>query len=209
MRVIVTSVPGAGKSTILQIIKQRLPKVEIVSVGDIMFEIAKEKFGLNDRDEIRKTLSIRDWRYVQEQAAKKIDQMKSKFLIIDTHIALKSPHGYFPGLPDHIAKAIKPDGIIILEFNPADVLARRKKDLKLRKPEPTEIGTIRVPRTKRDIETEREIEEHQKVNREYGYIVGNVANCAVKIIDLRFKERKPFEQAYKGAEEIIKELEIG
>lgn len=208
MRIVVTSVPGAGKSTILQLVKKKVPEVKIVNVGDIMFEIAKKKFKLKDRDEIRKKLSIKDWRYVQELAAKKIGKIKSKMLIIDTHVALKSPHGYFPGLPDHIAKLINPDKLILLEFNPSDVLIRRKKDLKLKKPEPTEIGTIRIPRAERDIETEEEIEQHQKVNREYAYIIGNVANCAVKIINLRFKEKKPYEQAYKGAEEIIKELKI-
>ncbi len=206
MKIIVVSVPGAGKSTILELVKKKVPRVKIVSVGDVMFELAKKKFKLKDRDEIRKKLSIKDWKYVQGLTAKKISKIKSKILIIDTHLALKSPHGYFPGLPDYIVKLIKPDRLIVLEFNPDDVLARRKKDLKLKKPESTEIGTIRVPRKKRDIETKKAIEEHQKINREYAYVVGNVANCTVKIIDLRFKQKKSYEQAYKGAEKIIEEL---
>jgi len=206
MKIIVVSVPGAGKSTILQLVKKEMPKVKIVNVGDIMFEIAKKKFKVKDRDEIRKTLSIKDWRHVQGLTYKKVAKMRSKMLIIDTHLALKSPHGYFPGLPDHVVELLKPDKLIVLEFNPGVVLARRKKDLKLKARKRTKIGTIRKPRKKRDIETKKAIEEHQKVNREYAYVVGNVANCAVKIVDLKFKQKKPYEHAHVGAEKIIEEL---
>ena len=205
MRIIVTSVPGAGKSTILEIVKKKMPKVKIVNVGDVMFEITKKKLNVKDRDEMRK-LPINDWKKLQELAYKKIAKMRSRLLIIDTHVTLKSPHGYFPGIPDEDAELLNPDKLILLEFNPTDVAKRRMADLKLKKPKKTKVGTVRKPRKKRDIETKKAIEEHQKMNRDYAHIVGNVARCAVKTVDLSFKQKKPYEQAIKGAEEIIKEL---
>ena len=81
MRIIVTSVPGAGKSTILEIVKKKMPKVKIVNVGDVMFEITKKKLNVKDRDEMRK-LPINDWKKLQELAYKKIAKMRSRLLIM-------------------------------------------------------------------------------------------------------------------------------
>lgn len=203
MRIIVAAVPGAGKTTVLQLVKKKLPNVKIVSVGDLMFEVARKKFKIKNRDEMRKKLSVEEHRYAQKAAYKKIAKMKNKIILIDTHLSVKTPGGYFPGLSDELAKLIKLDRIILLEFNPKDIIKRRKKDAKLKKIESAEIGTIRMPR-EREIETEKEIEEHQQFNRHYAFIVANVADATVKILNLRFKEKKPFEHAKKAAEEIIK-----
>jgi adenylate kinase len=203
MKIIVASVPGAGKTTILQLVKKKLPEARVVSVGDLMFEVAREKFKIKNRDEMRKKLSVKEHRYAQKMAYRKIAKMKDKIVLIDTHLSVKTPKGFFPGLSDELAKMIRLDGIILLEFNPKDVIKRRKKDAKLKKIESAEIGTIRTPR-EREIETEAEIEEHQQFNRHYAFIVGNVADAPVKILEFRFKERKPFEHAKKAAEEIVK-----
>jgi adenylate kinase len=54
MKIIVAAVPGAGKTTTLEYVKKILPEAKVVNVGDLILEIAREKFGIKDRDELRK-----------------------------------------------------------------------------------------------------------------------------------------------------------
>ncbi len=202
MKILVTAVPGAGKTTILKYVKRKMPKVKVVNVGDLMFDIAKKRFGIKNRDEMRKKLSIENHRFAQRKAYEKIAKMKNKIILIDTHLSVKTPMGFFPGISDDLAKLAKIDIIIVLEFNPKDVIERRKKDLPRKKFESVETGVIRIPR-QRDIETEKEIELHQEFNRQIAFIVGNVADAAVKIISLRTPQKKPFEHAKIAANKII------
>jgi adenylate kinase len=152
---------------------------------------------------MRKKLTIKEHRYAQHSAYEKIAKIRDKIILIDTHLSVKTPKGYFPGISDDLAKLVGLDSIVLFEFNPKDVIKRRKKDAKLKKIEAAEVGTIRIPR-QREIETEAQIKEHQEFNRNYAFIVANVADATVKILDLRFKEKRSFDQAKKAAEEIIK-----
>lgn len=182
------AVPGAGKTTILSYVKKKMPSIRIVNVGDLIFEVAKKKFNIMSRDDLRKKLKVEQQRFAQEYAYKKISKMKEKVVLIDTHLSVKTPNGFFPGMSDHVVSTLKPDAIILLEFNPKDVKNRRTKDVKRR----------------RDVETEEEIEEHQKFNRNFASAAAAVVGCPVEVVDLRFREREKFEHAKKAADEIIK-----
>jgi adenylate kinase len=188
MKIIVASVPGGGKSTVLKFVKKKLPKAKIVTAGDIYLEIARKKYGITDRDEMRKKLTIEQQKKIQEIVAKRISKMREKILFINTHIAIKTPYGFFPALSEKTMGIMKPDLIVLLEFNPKDILKRRLADKK----------------RKRDIESLEEIEQHQMINRNSAFDVASDTECPVKIINLRFKEKKPFDQAKRGAEEIVK-----
>lgn len=206
MKMIVAAVPAAGKSTVLQLVKKQCPEVKIVIFGDLMFEIAKKKFGIKDRDEMRKKISVNNYKNIQEIVSKEISEMPEKSIIIDTHLSIKMPNGFYPGVPENIASMIKPDSVVILEYDPKEIVKRRKKDAELKSQKVTEIGTVRIPRGKRDIDSEKGIRQHQEFNRILAFVIGNFAGCSVKIIDLTFKEKKPFEHAIKASEEIVKEL---
>lgn len=188
MKIIVVSVPGGGKSTILNYVKKKLPKARIVTTGDIYFQMARKKFGIKDRDDLRKKLTLPQHMYVQKKVAEKVSKIKAKILFINTHITVKTPFGYYPATTETTMKVMKPDSIILLEFRPEDILARRLAD-KTRK---------------RDIESLEAIEEHQIINRNSALDIASDTECPVKIINLRFKEKKPFDQVRKGAEEIVK-----
>jgi adenylate kinase len=188
MKIIVTSVPGGGKSTVLNFVREKLPEVKIVTAGDLYLQEASKKYGITDRDRLRKKLTIEQQREIQENVARKISKIKAKILLINTHVTIKTPYGYFHALSEKTMRIMKPDMIVLLEFNPEDILKRRVADKK----------------RKRDIESLEAIEEHQIINRNTALDVASETECPVKIIDLRFKEKKPFEQARKGAEEIIK-----
>jgi adenylate kinase len=128
VKIIVTAVPGAGKSTILKKVLEKIPSIKIVNFGDIMLEEASRRFGINDRDELRKKLNFKDYRILQEDAAKVIARMEGD-LIVDTLAVVKTVYGYYPGLPSRVVEILDPDAIVFLEFRPEDILARRMKDL--------------------------------------------------------------------------------
>ena len=187
MKIIVGAVPGAGKTTILKLVKKKMPGARIVNVGDLILELASKKMRIS-RDELRKKLSLEQQREFQEEAYKKIARMRSKLIFIDTHLCIKTPKGYFPGVSEETARLIKPEMIILLEFKPKDIIQRRLRD----------------PTRKRELESEEEIDEHQRFNRQFAISAASSVQAAVEIIDLRFKEKKPFEHAEKAAEEIVK-----
>ena len=188
MKIIVASVPGAGKTTVLNFVKKKLPSAKIVNVGDLILKIAKKKFKIKDRDELRKKLSLEQQRELQEEAYKKISEMEGKYVFIDTHLAIKTPKGYFPGLSEKTVEIIKPELIIVLEFPPKDILERRLKDKKRR----------------RDIEDEEEIAEHQRINREFAIAAASDAQAAVEIISFEERQKKDFEHAKIAAEKIVR-----
>jgi adenylate kinase len=192
MKIIVVAVPGGGKSTVLEYVKKKIPEAKIVTAGDIFLEIASKKYGIKDRDELRKKLTLEQQREIQEKVARRIAKMKGKILLINTHVTIKTPYGYFHALSEKTMKIMKPDMIILLEFDPKDVLKRRIADKS----------------RKRDIESLEEIEEHQMINRNVAFDVASQFECPVKVINLRFKEKIPFEQAIRGAKEIIKMIRL-
>jgi adenylate kinase len=188
MKIIVTAVPGSGKTTVLKYIKKKIPDAKIVSEGDIVFEIAAKKFRIKNRDELRKKLSISQQRVLQTAAIRKISAMKNKILLIDSHLSIETPEGYLPGLPEKAVHAIKPDMIVVLEFRPSDILKRRKKDKK----------------RKRDLAGLKEIFEHQKINREFAITAASQAQATVEIIHFSRKQIVPYSHAWFAARKIAK-----
>lgn len=188
MKFVVGAVPGAGKTTVLKYVKKKMPQIKIVNVGDLILDVAMKRFKIRDRDELRKRLTVEQQRFVQDYAYKKISKMRDKVVLIDTHFSIETPSGFFPGISDRVVRLIKPNAIILLEFNPRDVNQRRAND----------------PTRRRDVETEEQIGEHQKINRNFASTAASVAECPVEIVDLRFVQKKDFDQARKGADEIVK-----
>lgn len=188
MRVVVAAVPGSGKTTIMRLVKERMPKVRIVNVGDMIFDLAKERLHVKDRDELRKIFTIEQQRSFQEETAKEIAKMRDKDIIIDTHTSVKTPNGYFPGLSEKTAHEIKPDVIVVLEYRPQDIAERRRRD----------------DSRNRDEDTAKQIEEHQESSKQFAFDAAEHVEAEVKVIDLRYKQKKPFEHTAKAADEIVK-----
>ncbi len=165
MRIIVAGVPGAGKTTIMEEVSRRV-NYKIVNYGDIMLQMALEKNFVKHRDEMRK-LPIELQRKLQSEAARKIGSMEK--VIIDTHLTIKTPSGYFPGLPRWVLDEINPNLIVIVEAEPHEIIRRRKKD------------TSR----KRDYETSEEIEEHIQANRYAGFACSILTGAPIMILQNR------------------------
>ena len=203
MKIILLAVPGAGKTTIIQFVQKLRPHVKHIVYGDIMLEIAQSQSHTNvrNRDDLRK-LPISQQKQIQKEAAHHIASIEGD-VIIDTHASVKTPVGYWSGLPANIIKEIGPDLIVLLEFNPGVVITRRHKDMTIQKPTKTETGIIINPRPSRDHENREEIELHQDINRHYAIASVYSIGCPLNIIDLRFTEEKDFHHTEVASTEII------
>jgi adenylate kinase len=163
MRAIVAGIPGAGKTTVLSLVK-KLMNVEIVNFGDLMFDHAKNI--VKDRDEMRK-LDINTIKELQIKTAATLTKFKDKQLIIDTHFVVKTNAGFMPGLNEEMLKIIKPNLLILIKAKPEEILRRRKEDLT----------------RKRDIETLEELEEHEKISISYLINYSTLAFCPFIIVN--------------------------
>ena len=129
-KIILVGIPGVGKTTLLttmvEILKNNKKNVVVINYGSLMFDVAKEN-GLTDRDQLRK-LSVSEQQRLQKIAAEKISSHEEEVVIIDTHAFINSPEGYYPGLPEHVLKIIKPTNFVSVSAKPEEIYNRRMKD---------------------------------------------------------------------------------
>ena len=123
-------IPGVGKTTLLsrivEILKNHKRNMYVISYGTLMFEVSKEN-GVTDRDDLRK-LPVSEQQRLQKVVAEKISAHTEEIIIIDTHAFINSPEGYYPGLPEHVLKIIKPTNFISVSAKPEEIYNRRMKD---------------------------------------------------------------------------------
>ncbi len=135
--IVVTGVPGVGKTTVLNKLLEMLKSEGIEAVvsnfGDYMFKVASEKGLVKHRDEIRRLplqtqLELQRWaaQAIVKDAAEKLGE--KGVLIVDTHSVIKTPSGYWPGLPRHVIEELRPDSIVVIEADPELIIARRQRD---------------------------------------------------------------------------------
>jgi len=162
VRVIVTGVPGVGKTSVMEGVAHAAA-VPIVNYGTVMFEEAKAHKLVAHRDEIRK-LPAEVQRHVQAVAGEKVGKMTDA--IIDTHCLIRTTEGYLPGIPMTVLTMIAPHVVVLVEAPPAQIYARRAKD---------------ATRT-RDPDSVESIAEHQQMNRAAATAMGVISGATVKIV---------------------------
>ncbi|MDI6883652.1 MAG: adenylate kinase [Hadesarchaea archaeon] len=174
--VVVTGVPGSGKTTVIEAALKQLKTqgitYEFLNYGDIMLELMREREGVSDRDDMRK-VSTGPYREIQREAGKRIARAaERKPVLVDTHCFVRKPEGYYPGLPRWVLEELKPESIVIIEATPEEVAERRTKDATRR----------------RDKELIQEIEEHQLLNRSAAAAYAAFSGAPVRIIQNRDKK---------------------
>ena len=133
--IVVTGIPGTGKTTVcnelVKLAKQIGRKVEVINYGTIMVELSRKSGETLHRDEMRKSgLTLQ--RNLQAEAAKIISKKAAEaeeYVIVDTHMSIKTVDGYWAGLPSHVLQLLNPDMFILVEAEPHEVLSRRLKDI--------------------------------------------------------------------------------
>ena len=129
-KIILVGIPGVGKTSLLaqvvESLKEKNKVVSVVNYGTLMFDVAKEN-GLKDRDNLRK-LPVLEQQKLQKIAAEKIAAHDEEITIIDTQAFISSSEGYYPGLPEHVLKIIKPSNFVSVAAKPEEIYNRRMKD---------------------------------------------------------------------------------
>ncbi|BEP17512.1 adenylate kinase [Pyrofollis japonicus] len=135
--IIVTGVPGVGKTTVLNnvraLLDERGRKYMIVNFGDYMFKVASMRGLVKHRDELRHLPLLKQLE-LQEYAAEaiRLDAEKTlnggDILFVDTHAVIRTDTGYWPGLPENVVKALQPDSIVVIEAPPEVIVKRQQRD---------------------------------------------------------------------------------
>ena len=167
-RVIITGVPGVGKTTVvtgaLKSLEGEGISYKILNFGTSMFDVAQTEGIVRDRDEMRK-LDKDIQKRLQKLAAQAIAREEGD-VIIDTHASIKTPGGYLAGLPEWVLRELMPDTIVLVETNEDQILLRRLSD---------ETRT-------RDLEGSYGIAEHQQFNRAIAAAYSMFTGCSIKYI---------------------------
>jgi adenylate kinase len=167
-KVIITGVPGVGKTTVvneaLKKIKEEGVEYKSINFGTFMFDVAINDKIVEDRDQMR-TLDRAVQKRLQQRAAQAIAKVPGNVLI-DTHASVKTPKGYFAGLPEWVLREIMPDCIVLVEADNDQILMRRLTD----------------ETRSRDKEGSRSIAEHQQFNRSIAAAYAMVTGCTVKVV---------------------------
>ncbi|MEM0118616.1 MAG: adenylate kinase [Conexivisphaerales archaeon] len=168
-RILVGGLPGVGKTTVLNSVAEQIRssgmQVELVVFGSVMLEEAK-KMGVTDRDQLR-FLPVQQQRSLQVKAAKKINSISADFVLIDTHFVIRTPEGFWPGLPIDVLREINPTHIIMIRAPVQAIISRREQD-KARK---------------RDFEPAEQIEQELELSRQFMVVASAETGAPMKVID--------------------------
>lgn len=123
--VVVTGVPGVGKTTLCRRVSKDLGYTYI-NYGDLMLDIAKSE-DLASTDSEMFSLDIDAQQKIWNGAALKIKDMDR--ILVDLHGVDQSPIGYILSLPIEV---ISPDIIVVIESSMDNILGRRHRDTKER-----------------------------------------------------------------------------
>jgi adenylate kinase len=167
-KVIITGVPGVGKTTVVNEALKKLKtegiEYQSINFGSFMFDVAMADGTVKDRDQMRsldKTVQKR----LQQNAAQAIAKIPGNVLV-DTHASVKTPKGYLAGLPEWVLHEIMPDLIVLVETDDDQVLMRRLSD----------------QTRSRDKEGSKAIAEHQQFNRAIAASYAMLTGCTIKMI---------------------------
>jgi adenylate kinase len=167
-KVIITGVPGVGKTTVvneaLKKLKQEGIEYQSINFGTFMFDVAKTENIVQDRDQMR-TMDRTVQKRLQQHAAQAIAKISGNVLI-DTHASVKTLKGYLPGLPEWVLREIMPDLIVLVETDDDQILMRRLSD----------------ETRSRDKEGSKAIGEHQQFNRAIAASYAMLTGCTIKIV---------------------------
>jgi adenylate kinase len=127
LRVIVVGIPGVGKTTVVEHLVTKVKGARLVNFGSVMLEEGKRRKWVKARDKLRK-LRVEKQRELQRVSAEKISRMKDRVVLVDTHLFVRTPEGFWPGLPFEVVRGLKPTHLVLIEAEPAEIASRRATD---------------------------------------------------------------------------------
>jgi adenylate kinase len=127
LRAVVLGVPGVGKTTVVEKLVAAYQGAKLVNFGTLMLNSGVSLKWIKHRDELRK-LPVQKQKRLQELTGTKISKMNDKLVVVDTHLFIRTPEGFWPGLPFDVVRAMKPTHLVLVEASPEEVMKRRAAD---------------------------------------------------------------------------------
>lgn len=155
---ILTGVPGSGKTTVIEAVIKAYPELAVANYGDMILQEAS--YQNIDRDTLRK-MPISEQQRIGLKVAKRIRELPHKLILVDTHACVKTPLGYFPGLPEEVLRTLQPKAVAMIECPPSVIFQRRQNDKS----------------RKRDNESLESIEYHQQISRSFLIACATIAGA--------------------------------
>jgi adenylate kinase len=190
--IIVTGIPGTGKTTVCSFVEKFARnagvQVNVINYGTIMMGILQRSGRPMERDRMRKD-SVDVQRKLQRQVAEAVAKRIGGFnglTVVDTHMSIKTPEGYFPGLSSNNLQLLKPEMLVLVEAQPSEISLRRMKD----------------KGRKRDAGLEESISEELAFSRAIAGACAVLASAPVKVV--LNAEGKPEE----AAKDIVRALGV-
>jgi adenylate kinase len=123
---LVSGVPGVGSSAVCRGARRSLGGgYELLNFGDAMLEQALTRGLARSRDELP-TLTVRETRRLQRRAGEYVaDRARATDVILNTHLAVETEHGYLPGLPESVLADVAPSAFVLVEAAPETIRERR------------------------------------------------------------------------------------
>jgi adenylate kinase len=130
--VIVTGIPGVGKTTVLNelqtLAKQNSFGLTVVNFGTVMNGIMRELGKDMHRDDMRQQ-GIETQKKAQELAASEILAHSAQgTTIVDTHMFVRTGSGLWAGLPQNVLQKLAPRLLVLVEAEPQQIAERRRTD---------------------------------------------------------------------------------
>jgi adenylate kinase len=127
---IVVGIPGVGKTTVItkteEILRKFGSSASVVVFGTVMLNEAR-KIGVDKRDEIRK-LNIQQQQELQNKASEHIRSIANEYIIVDTHLFVRTPSGFLPGIPYNVVQNLRPTNLVLITASPVEIHERRAVD---------------------------------------------------------------------------------
>ena len=156
--ILLVGTPGAGKSTLLETLSKQKKPLRIITLGDEMLKVARERTGTKDREDLG-AASDEEIKIQRELAFKNIIENKQD-TIIDTHLTIKYGRRYGPGVTIDELKSIRIKAIVYVDATAKEIWARRHSD-------PLKANRRNIN------DTEAEIDEQRSIN------LAILSSCAI------------------------------
>lgn len=125
---VISGVPGVGASAVCRTARKELGDgYELINFGDVMLEEAAAAGLARGRDELA-TLTQRELELLQRRAGEYVaGRSRGRAVLLNTHLAVATVHGYFPGLPEPLLTDIEPNRFVLIEAEPETIAHRREE----------------------------------------------------------------------------------
>lgn len=128
-RIMITGVPGVGKTTVSQHRVIADMGVTVRNYGNLMLSLGKQKGILSDFKDLE-TLTLDQRAELQTDAARKIAEDTTAIAVaIDGHLIVDTPSGFVPGLPLDCVSTLNLTSIVMLWSDPEDIVTRRSNHM--------------------------------------------------------------------------------